>query len=69
MKKLILSVDSLRIESFITSPAMRQQGGTVRAHGFTANLEYYTCGWLQSCMYVCESDGCPTRSGETCAAC
>lgn len=69
VKKLILRVDALRVESLTTSPAMRKQAGTVRAHGYTDQFEYYTCGWLQSCMYVCESDGCPTRAGETCAAC
>jgi hypothetical protein len=36
MKKLILNVDELRVESFSTSPEVQQRhGGTVRAYDFT----------------------------------
>jgi hypothetical protein len=69
MKKLTLSVDALQVESFDTSRTLRRHGGTVRGHGFTNDFDFYTCGWMQSCAIVCESDDCPTRSGDTCAAC
>lgn len=69
MKKLTLSVDALCIESFNTSPTTRQHRDTVRAHRFSDHVEDYTCGWMQSCAFVCESDGCPTHIVETCAAC
>jgi hypothetical protein len=84
MKKLTLGVDDLRVESFSTSPAVElRHSGTVGAHqqspGCNATRPGETCPgtteWgavtcnIQSCYYVCESDNCPTRYGDTCAAC
>jgi hypothetical protein len=71
MKKLVLSVDELRVESFSTSPAMQgRHGGTVRArehsHGgecLTRPVDEYTvhgCTFDQTqCNATCAGDTCP----------
>ena len=70
MKKLILSVDDLRVESFHALPAVRRNGGTVNAHAATLygltcdscpyNTDWvaYTCNGGQSCQGMCFSDNC-----------
>ena len=65
MKKLTLKTDELRVESFITSPAMQQRhDGTVKAHEATSdpgcedtrNGCTFNMTW---CAPTCAGDTCP----------
>jgi len=50
MKKLRLTIDSLRVDSFSSEP-VREQSGTVQAHD--AETELQTC--LFTCQNTCET--------------
>ncbi|HEX6749261.1 MAG TPA: hypothetical protein VF092_18330 [Longimicrobium sp.] len=52
MKKLILKIDTLRVESFEVSDRERA-GGTVRAHA-TVDTGPCDCAWSDTyCVFVC----------------
>lgn len=71
MKKLILNVDALRVESFNTSTGMQRHGGTVEAREHSHAGDCLTPGHAQysdSCQYTfhgCTFD--PTRCEPSCA--
>ncbi len=81
MKKLTLTVDNLRVQSFSTSPAMQRHGGTVKAHDYTGPVDCYTRHddrftdeFMTECGASCVGDTCPgsTEMGaytcdDTCA--
>lgn len=79
MKKLMLDVDALTVESFETAGPDTLRG-TVRAHGDSANCSYYSphytfcdlscefaCGQSDECTPVCPggSGGCTTTGTGT----
>ena len=58
MRKLQLTLDTLQVQSFETTPALRRAGGTVDAHET----------FESEC--VCGSDNCPAPcTGRTCGGC
>lgn len=62
MKKLILDLDTLHVDTFEASPAVRAEGGTVEAYEFTEGASCWgTCGY--SCGGTCGQGTC---YGETC---
>lgn len=67
MKKLTLNVDDLRVESFITSPAMQRHGGTVRAYGYTGPEDCLTRTFPQPEYTVRDCTHEMTRCNATCA--
>jgi hypothetical protein len=69
MKKLILSVDALCVESFSTLPAIQGRRGTIEAHGFPRppdnddGITIYGCTFDQThCNPTCAGDTCPYGS-------
>jgi len=82
MKKLVLEIDQLAVESFATD-AVRPGAGTIRGNAVSEHLtECGTCticpGCVtldgtcpaETCAYTCgDSCGCPTFGGETCGIC
>lgn len=65
MKKLVLALEALTVESFETS-GVEELRGTVRAHGDSSNCSYYSphytfcdlscefaCGQSEECTPVC----------------
>jgi hypothetical protein len=59
-----LKLDSLKVESFDTTPAAARQRGTVNAHGVPTNTPAgcgptrnqectFTCSWDTNCPAVC----------------
>jgi hypothetical protein len=80
MKKLTLDLNTLHVESFVSSPApKRREGGTVKAHAYTEfdcftlpydqvggkDTDYTFCG---SCY--CQTDrSCYTQNATDCGTC
>ena len=55
MKKLTLDLNELRIESFESSPVLRDQRATVQAHS-DDDSKGIICAmgsWVASCFYTC----------------
>lgn len=71
MRKLLLSLDRLEVESFETLPEGGVQRGTVQAHSFVCPLTdgFDTCdcptGWRSSCPPTCPA----TCDGDSCNTC
>jgi hypothetical protein len=60
MKKLKLSLDDLRVDSFVTSPGAEVSGGTVVGHGGHGTREDPSCAG-----YTCNGEG-SCGNGFTC---
>lgn len=59
MKKLMLSLDDLRVDTFSTTAGPKERQGTVQANEFT-----YTCGF--SCGPDTYFDTCPVTGMDSC---
>lgn len=67
MKKLTLSLDALRVESFDTSAVRAERDGTVHGHDGGCDCSC-CCGSNETCR-TCDQSACDTCIFDSCGTC